>query len=47
MYLCRMQGMQYAAIARRFGISIERAYCAVKDFERACLARLKGSFGVA
>lgn len=47
MYQMRMSGHRYGAIARRFGMTIEVVYRMIKDFERACLARLKGSFGVA
>ena len=47
MYQCRMNGMRYAAIARRFGLTLERCYALVKDFERACLFRLRQSFSAA
>jgi len=47
MYQCRMNGMQYAAIARRFGLTLERAYAMIKDFERTCLAKMRSSLRVA
>lgn len=47
MYLCRMSGMQYAAIARRFGLRLEVAYRMIKDFERLCFARLSRAVAVA
>lgn len=38
MTLARYSGMQYAAIARRYGFSIEKTYALIKDYERQAFA---------